>query len=718
MGHALDKKLGLYINVAAMVSLIASVLTIYFFVGALNRNALRTDTQLLTSGLEYAAERNETWAADYGWWNELLQVLDRGDVNMLGTGLASSFSDHAGFDFIVVADESRGQVHSWHRDSGRKLLSDLLEMQHLVDMREDLQAGHPGHDYLASQYIRIDDRFYLISGTVIGEFDDRRVTDPVRAPLLIIGAELDKGFFNDMEAQFLIEEIRFVPGTGDAIEGAVPIRDAEGRQLAQLVWTPSEPGVQTLRVALVPLIAYVLVFLVASQVIAWHARKLVRRAEENERRAKLAASTDSLSQLPNRHGFVEFIESSSVEHAARHGEAAVIYLDLNGFKAVNDKAGHHAGDEVIRIVARRFRDTLPGTVMAARMGGDEFACVLIGSDQVEQALPLARQLSEAFNEPVEIHGQKFDIGAAIGISSQEAGTAKSIEDLVNEADMAMYRAKSDQLREPLCYDVTLGLEHHKRRTLECDIERGIAQGEFFVVYQPIVDAQTGEVQSVEALLRWDQPERGSVPPDVFIPIAERSKLITELGDLVLDSICRDIGPDASYSVSVNLSPRQLGDPDLAERVLGKLALAGMSATQIEFELTEAVLVEDFDKARFSLEQLAAAGFRINLDDFGTGFAGVGYLHKLPFNKIKIDKSFVRAIGKGEDHNKFLQALSLLGDALHLDIVAEGVETESQASLLRLLGIKFLQGWHFGRPMEPGALRRFHPPRPASKTAGG
>lgn len=710
MGRTLDKKLGLYINVAALVSLIASVLTIYFFVGALNRNAVRTDTQLLQSGLTFAAERNETWAADYAWWTELRQIMQLGDANMLGTGLASSFTDHSGFDFIVLANEGEDQVYSWHRDSGRKLLSDLLTTEQMAAVRADLAAAHARQDYLASHFVKLDDRFYLVSGTVVGEFEDRSTTDPASEPLLIIGAELDKGFFSELETQFLIDEIRFVPGEAVSIDGAVPLADADGHQVGLMVWTPSQPGIQTLRIALVPLLAYILAFIIASQIIAWHARKLGRAAAENERRAKLAASTDSLSQLPNRHGFVEFIESPAVEHAAKHGEAAVIYLDLNGFKAVNDKAGHHAGDEVIRVVARRFRDVLPEHVMVARMGGDEFACALIGKDQVEMALPLARKLSAAFNTPVDVAGQKFDIGAAIGLSSHDTTSPKTLQDLVNEADLAMYRAKSDQLREPLCYDVTLGLEHHKRRTLESDIERGIEDGEFFVVYQPIVDAQTQEVRSVEALLRWDQPERGSVPPDVFIPIAERTKLITRLGDVVLDAICRDIGPDARYSVSMNLSPRQLGDPDLAGRVLARLEESGMSPTQVEFELTEAVLVDDFDRAKFCLDELAAAGFRINLDDFGTGFAGVGYLHKLPFNKIKIDKSFVRSIGKGEDHNKFLQALSLLGDALNLDIVAEGVETESQASMLRLLGIKYLQGWHFGRPMEAASLKRFHPPQ--------
>lgn len=705
MGKALDKKLGLYINVAALVSLIASVLTIYFFVGALNRNAVRTDTQLLHAGIAAASSQNETWAADYGWWDEAVTLLHFGDPQRLSSAMVSSFDDHAGFDFIILSDEANGLSYGWHRDSGAKVRSELLPPDDFAALRDDLAHAYSNGEPMASHFVTIGERTYIASITVLGEHDDRLQTNPHSDPVIVIGSEMDKGFFGQLEEQFLVDDIRFLPVGEAPIAGAVQLIDEGGHHVGQVVWAPSQPGLQTLRIALVPLLAYVIAFLIAAQLIGWHAQRLARTAEQNERRAMQAARTDSLSGLPNRHGFHAYIESEDAVIAAEIGQAALIYIDLNGFKAVNDKAGHHAGDDVIRAVAQRFTEALPDDARIARMGGDEFACALIGPDLAYQALDIARSLSACLERPVETDGRLFEIGAAIGVAWSLPEAPKPFHDLVQEADLAMYRAKAEQLEQPLSYDVSFGIEHSKRCELESDIERGLANKEFFVHYQPIVDANDGQIVSAEALLRWEHPTRGAVPPDVFIPIAEGSKLINALGDLVLDTICADFDAATPHTVSINLSPRQLNDPDLCARFLRKLDVNGLSADMIELELTEAVLVDDFEKASVRLRQLSEAGFRINLDDFGTGFAGMGYLKTLPFSKIKIDKSFVRTIGKGDGHNKMLQAMTLLGDALHRDLVAEGVENADQARLLRMLGFPLLQGWHFGRPMPAAELKR-------------
>ncbi|MHA6287669.1 putative bifunctional diguanylate cyclase/phosphodiesterase, partial [Maricaulis sp. CAU 1757] len=357
-----------------------------------------------------------------------------------------------------------------------------------------------------------------------------------------------------------------------------------------------------------------------------------------------------------------------------------------------------------RDVAQRFRKAIGEDVHLARVGGDEFACLLIGEAQAGKALDIARTLRVSLVPSFGFEGQDFEIGAAIGIAWSRPGATKTFAQLVHDADLAMYRAKANQLDEPLCYDASLGVEQAELQALERDMEAGLKAGQFHVVYQPITRARDGKVSSLEALLRWTHPVRGQVPPDEFIPVAERSQLIRLLGDFVIASVCKEIGPTDDFTVSVNLSPTQLNDPDLCRRYSAALNRHGMRPGQIELELTEAVLVEDFDRAAARLHELHEAGFGVNLDDFGTGFSSMGYLHSLPFNKIKIDKSFVAAIGQGDGPNKMLQALALLGDALDLDIVAEGVETSSQANMLRLLGYEYLQGWHFGRPVRFEELR--------------
>ncbi|WP_339743780.1 EAL domain-containing protein [uncultured Maricaulis sp.] len=698
MNKALDKKLGLYINVAALVSLIASVLTIYFFVGSLNANARRTDSLLLAQGIDAAAEQNENWAVDYGWWDAAVDYFEAGETDALEASMAEPLQDHSGFDFVILSNEAEGRIYGWHRASGLTIRDDILSPDEMGVIRQELAGEYGQGKYLGSHFVSMDDRSYIASITVLGEYEDRSATDPLHDTLLIIGTEMDDAFFMTLEEHYLVHNIQFFPPTVAPINGAVPVRDRSGHQVGQLIWRSSLPGIETLRVALIPLIAYILAFLAASQVIGRHARRLARNAEENERRARLAASTDSLSGLPNRHGFTHFIDSEAAKSAASGGQAAVIYIDLNGFKAVNDKAGHQAGDAVIVEVAQRFRAVLPPRAYIARMGGDEFAAILIDPDDARDVLDIARTLLDSLQTPIDCDGRLFDIGAAIGVSESSADATKTFLALVDEADLAMYRAKADQLDYPLYYDADFAAVDENRRALDADMEAGLGRQEFYVAYQPIVLASTGETASLEALLRWEHPTRGNIPPDVFIPAAEHSKMIHALGDLVLDSVCREFDRDSGISVSINLSPTQLNDPDLCRRFVAKLAQYELTPAQIELELTETVLIEDFGRAKARMDELSEAGFRLNLDDFGTGFASISYLHTLPFSKIKVDKSFIDTIGKSESANKMLQAMSLLSEAMRLEIVAEGVETEAQASLLRLLGFDYLQGWHFGRPI--------------------
>ncbi|WP_138511037.1 putative bifunctional diguanylate cyclase/phosphodiesterase [Maricaulis alexandrii] len=704
MRRTLDTQLGRFINVAALVSLIASVLMIYFFVGALNRNAAQNDRQLLSAGIETAIHHNETWVTDYGWWGYARDLLEERAVDELSVSMASSFSDHLGFDFVVMVSKDDAYSISWHRDNGETPIPKLLTEEQLLAIRSDLASAYENSEFIGSHMLEHNGFAYIASGTVVGEYDDRAATDPMNDPLLIIGTRLDQAFMDDMSSRFLVDAITLVDDSHEFSGPIMEVGDHFGHSVAAVTWTPSRPGMDTLRFTFLPLILYIAAFFIAAQFIVHKARSLARRAERNEQRAVHAATTDSLSGLPNRLGFTRYTESPAARQAADEGAAAIIYIDLNGFKSVNDKAGHDAGDAVIRGVAEKFQAALPDGVHIARIGGDEFACALIGQAHASQALPIARALTDSLEERFEFNGRQFEIGAAIGIAWSRPDAIKPFSELIRDADLAMYRAKSDQLDHPLCYDASLGLEQAEHQALEADIEAGLERREFRVVYQPIVRANDGSIASVEALLRWEHPSRGAVPPDVFIKVAERSHLIRSLGDFVVESVCADIGPSADYSVSINLSPVQLHDPELCARYLESFAAAGMSSSQIELELTETVLVDDFEQAKQRLMEFHEAGFRVNLDDFGTGFASMGYLHMLPFSKIKVDRTFVASIGKGDGPNKMLQALALLGDALNLDMVAEGVETETQASMLCLLGFDYLQGWYYGPPMTARALQ--------------
>lgn len=510
MERTLDSQLGRYINVATLISLIASVLVIYFFVGALNRGAARTDSQLLTAGIRNAIRNNEIWVADYGWWSVARERLEAGDVDVLSESMASSFSDHLGFDFVVMSSANDARTYSWHRDSGERPLGRLLSVSDIAALRADLAHAYEEGKHIATHMLSLGEQPYFASVTIVGEYDDRSATDPLTDPIIVIGSALDDRFVDELETRFLVEDLTLVPAGQPVTGSAMPIRDASGHALVQLVWTPTRPGIDTLRVFFLPLLAYIAIFLAGAQLLVRRARALGRRAERNEQWAVKAATTDTLSGLPNRLGFTRFIESEAATAAAARGEAAVIYIDLNGFKAVNDKAGHRAGDEVIRRVARRFAGAAPDGTHIARIGGDEFACALIGKVQAAHALPIARALSASLAEPFEIEGRHFEIGAAVGVDWSRPDSVKTFTQLVHDADLAMYRAKSDQLEQPLCFDTGLGLENDERRALEADIEKGLERNEFRVVYQPIARARDGRdhVRRGAAALGTPDPWRG------------------------------------------------------------------------------------------------------------------------------------------------------------------------------------------------------------------
>lgn len=704
MSASLDSKLGSYINVAALVTLIASVLTIYFFVDALNRGAERTDRILLSAGIDAATSQNHAWAVDYGWWDATLQLVEENDPAGMASVMGSAFSEHSGFDFIAVASKADTHVYAWHRNTGEETQTGLISPTELAALRADLVQAYANGETITSHFLSIDDVGYIASVTVLGEYEDRAATDPATDPLILVGLRLDSDFLQMLEDRFLLSDVALHLDVQPTSQDALALVDAAGHNIGTMSFTPSRPGNDMLRRSILPLIGYIAAVFFAAQLIIRKAGVLARQAEHNERMAVRAAGTDNLSGLPNRQNFTAFISSAAAVAAATRGEATVIYIDLNGFKAVNDTAGHRAGDQVIQEVAQRFRASVGDEVHLARVGGDEFACALIGKADSDRALDIADALADSLADPFVIDGEPYRIGGAIGIAWSRPDAVKDFAQLVHDADLAMYRAKADQADRPLCFDPEFGAEDAALRAMEKDIETGLAAGEFHVVYQPIVRASDGHMVSAEALLRWDHPERGSIPPAEFIPVADGSRLIAALGDFVLETVCREIGPGAGYPVSINISSGQLTDRETGRRYVEILGRHGMTPADIELELTETGLIDDFDLARSRMVALHEAGFRISLDDFGTGFASLGYLRSLPFDRIKVDRSFVALIGRNDSSNKLFQALALLAEALELDLVAEGVETEEQASMLRLLGFAYLQGWHFGRPVPAADLR--------------
>jgi diguanylate cyclase (GGDEF)-like protein len=420
--------------------------------------------------------------------------------------------------------------------------------------------------------------------------------------------------------------------------------------------------------------------------------------EESQARSQYLAHHDSLTGLGNRLLFKEQLEEALKDVSVASHPLAVLFLDLDGFKAVNDTLGHSIGDLLLKSVATKLRDILPRTDRIARLGGDEFAILQISAAQPGSSIALAEKIIEVVGQPNSIDGHDVTVGASVGIAVARPGDMNT-ENFLKSADLAMYSAKSDGRGTYRMFDPEMDAIVQARRLLERDMRTALAQDGFRLFYQPLVNLQTKKVTAFEALMRWQHPERGMVPPSDFIPVAEEMGLIVQLGEWALRQACAEATewPDG-ICVSVNLSPLQFSKGNLVSSVMSALASAGLPASRLELEITESVLLEKSERNITILNQLRDLGVRISMDDFGTGYSSIGYLRSFPFDKIKIDQSFVRDLLVDEGSLAIVRAIAGLGVSFGMITTAEGVETEEQMRCLNLEGCIEVQGYLYSRPV--------------------
>jgi diguanylate cyclase (GGDEF)-like protein len=425
-----------------------------------------------------------------------------------------------------------------------------------------------------------------------------------------------------------------------------------------------------------------------------------RRAEQ-----KIAhlAHYDALTDLPNRVSFREQLQQE-LERTRRGEQLAVLYIDIDEFKSVNDSLGHPAGDELLKAVASRLQSCIRETDFVARLGGDEFAIVQTGIKQPNDVVELVKRIYEAIREPHECLGHQVATDASIGIAlAPNDGT--ELDQLLKSADLAMYGAKADGRRTYRFFEPQMDACVRARRTLELDIRQAIAEGAFELHYQPIVNLGSNEIVGCEALLRWNHPVRGMISPAEFIPIAEETGLILQIGDWVLTTACAEATNwPPGIKLAVNVSPVQFRSHAFSLKVANALATTGLSAGRLELEITEAVLIRDDEAALAMLQHLRAIGVHIALDDFGTGYSSLSYLQRFPFDKIKIDRCFVNDIAEAEGSSSIVQAVINIARARNMTTTAEGVETERQREMLLSFGCTEMQGYLFSPAMPVAKIR--------------
>jgi diguanylate cyclase (GGDEF)-like protein/PAS domain S-box-containing protein len=428
----------------------------------------------------------------------------------------------------------------------------------------------------------------------------------------------------------------------------------------------------------------------------------VTQARLAEQRVYELARYDSLTGIPNRSMFLGELDRTIAAARFNGSSFAVCFIDLDGFKSINDTLGHGAGDEMLKVMALRLRENLRKSDLVARLGGDEFVVLLEDCDCTDQLVAIAGKLLAAISVPVQVNGRSFLITGSVGIArfrgdGEDAGT------LLKHADAAMYLAKDKGKNNIQLYSAELADRAARAFANEAALRLALARDEFRLHYQPKIDMATGAMKSVEALIRWYHPERGIVAPGEFVPLAEACGLIVPIGQWVIREACRQIGAwrragFESPAVAVNLSARQFSDESLIEVLVTALAANGVAAQDFEIELTESALMEDPERASRVLRRMNEMGVGISIDDFGTGYSSLSYLKRFPARTVKIDRTFVRGLPDDRDDATITQAVIAMAHTLGLNVVAEGVETAQQFEMLKAMGCDEAQGFLLGRPM--------------------
>ncbi|MEX0851898.1 MAG: bifunctional diguanylate cyclase/phosphodiesterase [Bauldia sp.] len=684
--------------IAGIVITVATVgITISWMAQKHNEQAARSTETMVVGGLKSMGRRLAQLANDYGWWEEAYDAYLRTDAEWIEANIGTGITDTAIADLLVIVSPEGKIDYGWLTEETDDTIDDIVtpkilaKVQAIADRLEvDNFAGVSG------LYFDTQSDPMMIAVSHVAPVSRAEETEAHDLPIIVFAQYLDDDRLSELGKGYLIDDLHFIRAADEPTD-ELTIADLAGTPLGHFAWTPPKPGDALLRSALAPIAIALFLFCVVALTTAFRARKIAIALGDSEKEAVIAARTDSMTGLMNRTGFLERIESEGYTEACRHGELAVIYLDINGFKTVNDSIGHNGGDELVKALALRVTSVLPPAAVFARIGGDEFAVAVDGPDASAAAATTASHIVHSLDDPFTIHGFEFHVTASVGYAVADDPVVTTVE-IVRRADLAMYQAKNGAEREPIAYHPTMETGALEKKQIEAGLRRAIENEEFKVFYQPIVRAADLRIVALEALVRWTSHEFGNVSPGLFIPVAEETGLIHDVGRLVVHRACADLKRWPGLKMALNISPVQLRDPNFADDLVTIVRGYDLDPGQFELELTEGILVTNPTIAKRKLAMLKDFGFSLALDDFGTGFSSIGYLRQFPFDILKVDRSFVRDIGMSTTANALIQSLVSLGDALDLSVIAEGIENEEQLRLLRLVQCEFVQGFLISRPL--------------------
>ncbi|PYF06408.1 diguanylate cyclase (GGDEF)-like protein [Rhodobacter viridis] len=701
-GNTLPRQIVVLVTAVLLAVLAVLWMSLVSVRGTMDRSAAEESTKRVAGRVHNLLDQVSLLASDYHNWTDL--YVDAEDLAI--DRLASNYgiTAHRGevFQYAEVFDGPFVAPLSWHEGEGLTPQAGFLTDRTRQVLREVVPALDPTHRETHAYFeMRAGVPVMFASSYLLPENPEVLAkVMPGSAAIATIGKVLAPQRLRDMESEFSIAGLGVTMSPPEDTV-SISLTGVDGRPVGWLRWSPPRPGT-LLFWKMFPIMAGIsVVFVVISYSAALLLRSKAAGLIEREAISFDRARSDSLTGLPNRFAMREHLDAL---RSRGDIDCAVLAIDLVRFKLINDTVGHLGGDAFLVEFAARLRTIADETAFLARYGGDEFFVVFSAAADLEQIVAdKCSQINVLSENPILCNGVSFEVLASKGLAFEDHRGMEQ-EELLRRADRAMYSAKLRETLEVVRYDKRMETEDIDHKRIERELRRALIEGHGLEVhYQPIVPANPGAGPTrYEALARWTSPELGKVSPERFIKVAEATGLILPLGWKLLDLVCADMCLLDKARVSINVSPTQLMSRGFAEKFTAIVLSHGIAPWRIEVEVTEQIVVRDDATIEQELIALSHNGFTLALDDFGTGFASIGYLTQMPFDGLKIDRSFVRSIEDGQQGMRMVRSIVGLARAMDLSIVAEGVENEAEAVLLRRIGADYLQGYYFGRPAPASA----------------
>lgn len=692
------------ITVAALVVVLAVLLIVWASLISMKRQmdieAAGESQRHMAGRIEAFQEEVSLIASDYHNWTDLYLAAKQLDVDKLASNYGITAERGDVFQYAELFDGPFIEPLSWSANLGLEPQKGFLTPATRAALSRRVLTIDSTERQTIDYFGLRNGKLVMFSACNLLPEDDGLLAliepDSKDIGIGVIGKVLSERRLSEIERQFFISdlEVMFVPPSEDAVY--ISLLGVAGAPVAWLQWIPPTPG-SRLFWKMVPIMSVIsLAFIFLSYFAAWLLRSKAKVLIEQEAISFKNARTDALTNLPNLFALREHLNRL---FRYSNKECAILAIDLVRFKQINDTVGHSGGDAFLIEFSRRLKSLADDTTFVSRYGGDEFFIAISATGNLKSIIDeKCHRIIELSKQPIKCNGMMFDVLASKGVAIGRTGLMIQ-EELLRRADRAMYSAKARRSQKVILYDSEMKSQDNDYKAIEAELRRAVAEGgEFEMHYQPIVSSgKLSQTVKFEALARWTNPNLGRVSPDKFINVAETSGLIIPLGWMLLDLVCQDMKRLSCARVSINISPAQLMMPGFAKEFAGRVAARGISPSQVEVEVTEQVVILDDITIATELSMLRDHGFSLALDDFGTGYSSIGYLTRMQFDVLKIDRSFSPSTHKGKHGARMLQSMVGLAHAMGLEITAEGIETEEDADILCNIGVDYLQGYFIGRP---------------------